>query len=154
MASSTWYFLWNKSSQNFAAASGSTYSCLSVLRKWIPCNTSPLPKILCKALDEATHQYQINEQPVYIKQESMLHVISEQLQADKQIMCIPTSRGKFKLLTPKKISSSLGGLQMREDHSWGSEDHFLTVFALYSAVTVKIHRKLILTPSRLVLLPH
>ena len=42
----------------------------------------PYQKILRKALDEATHQYQINEQPVYNKQESMLQVISEQLQAD------------------------------------------------------------------------
>ena len=67
---------------------------------------------------------------------------------------IPTSRSKFIFLTPRKKGSSLGGPLMREDHSWGSEDHFLTVFALYSAGTVKIHRKLILTPSRLVLLPH
>ena len=56
------------------------------------------------------------------------------------VITIPTSRSKFILLTPRKKGSSLGGPLMREDHSWGSEDQFLTVFALYSAVTVKIHR--------------
>ena len=35
----------------------------------------------------------------------------------KAIQIIPTSRSKFTLLTPKKGSSSLGGLRMREDNS-------------------------------------
>ena len=54
-----------------------------IVASWDPAQYfPPYQKILRKALDEATHQYQIIEQPVYNKQESMLQVISEQLQAD------------------------------------------------------------------------